>query len=81
MVVERESSLTIPKEPTAFHYLSGEASWEKQLFDLNKGGAVELHAGMGRSLYGSTEDGSVSQVKENRIKKCEICVTALVWIM
>lgn len=40
-----------------------------------------LHAGTGRSLYGSTEDGSVSQVKENRIKNCEICVTGLVWIM
>lgn len=40
-----------------------------------------LHAGIGRSLYGNTEDGSVSQVKENRMKKCEICGTDLVWII
>lgn len=39
------------------------------------------YAGMGRSLYSSMEEGSVSQVKENRMKKCEICVTGLVWIM
>lgn len=35
-----------------------------------------LHAGMGRSLYGSTEEGSVSQVKENRMKKCESVLQA-----
>lgn len=40
-----------------------------------------MHAGMGRSLYGSVEDRSVSQVKENRMEKCEICATGLVWIV